>query len=374
MTGLEAALRPFADSGDVPGVVAAVARGSDVEVVALGVRGPDGAPMRRDSIVRGASITKPVMAVLAMVLVEDGLVGLDDPVAGLLPELAEPRVLRTPTSGLDDTVPADRPVTLRHLLTSTWGSGFTTIDSPVVPRLVEDLGQASMDVAAVPPPDEWARRLAAIPLIHQPGEGWTYNLSYDVLGVLLARAAGRPLGDLLAERVLDRLGMADTGFHVPAESLDRFTALHGLVDGYLQVTDPVDGAFVAPPAFPSVAGGLVTTVDDQLAFGRMLLAGGDDLLTDESVRLVMTDHTTPQQREMGGFFLDGQGWGFGGGVDTTVRESWNVVGRYGWVGGTGTATYVDPVHDVVSVALAQVELGAPGIEDLLKAFWTAVSP
>lgn len=374
MTGLEAALRPFVDSGDVPGVVAAVARGSDVEVVTLGVRGPDGAPMRRDSIVRGASITKPVMAVLAMVLVEDGLVGLDDPVAGLLPELAEPRVLRTPTGGLDDTVPAARLITLRHLLTSTSGSGFTTVDSPVVPRLVEDLGQASMDVAAVPPPDEWVRRLAAIPLVHQPGEGWTYNLSYDVLGVLLARAAGRPLGDLIADRVLDRLGMVDTGFHVPSESSDRFTALHGYVDGDLQVTEPVDGAFVAPPAFPSGAGGLVTTVDDQLAFGRMLLAGGGDLLTDESVRLVMTDHTTPQQREMGGFFLDGQGWGLGGGVDTTVREPWNVVGRYGWVGGTGTATYVDPVHDVVSVVLAQVELGAPGIDDLLKAFWTAASP
>jgi CubicO group peptidase (beta-lactamase class C family) len=342
MAGLEAALRPFVDSGEVPGLVAVVARRDDVEVVALGVEGPSGRPVGRDAIVRGASITKPVVAVLAMTLVEDGLLDLDAPVGDLLPELADPRVLRTPTSALGDTVPAARPITARDLLASTSGSGFATVDSAVVPLLVEQLGQSSMDVGAVPEPDEWMRRLAAIPLIHQPGEGWTYNLSYDVLGVLLARAAGQPLDRLLEERVLAPLGMVDTGFHVPSGSLGRFTTLHSRGDdGVLAVSDPVDGAFVRPPAFPSGAGGLVTTADDQLALGRMLLAGGGALLTEESVRLMTTDHTTPQQREMGGFFLDGQGWGFGGGVDTALRAPWNVIGRYGWVGGTGTATYVD---------------------------------
>ncbi len=375
MAALEATLRPCVDAGDVPGLVALVARGDDVEVVALGVDGPSGRPLRRDAIVRGASITKPVLAVLAMTLVEDGLLDLDAPVGDLLPELADPRVLRTPTSALGDTVPAARPITARHLLTSTSGSGFTTVDSPVVPLLVEELGQASMDVGSVPRPDEWMRRLAAIPLIHQPGEGWTYNLSYDVLGVLLARAAGQSLDRLLDARVLAPLGMVDTGFHVPADSLDRFTTLLSRGDGgVLEVSDPVDGAFARPPAFPSGAGGLVTTVDDQLALGRMLLARGGDLLTEESVRLMTSDHTTPDQREMGGFFLDGQGWGFGGGVDTTVRAPWNVLGRYGWVGGTGTATYVDPVHDVVSVILTQVTLGGPGSQRVLEAFWTAAHP
>ena len=98
----------------------------------------------------------------------------------------------------------------------------------------------------------------------------------------------------------------------------------------------------------------------------MLLAGGGGLLSPESVRLMTTDDTTPQHREMGGFFLDGQGWGFGGGVDTELIEPWNVVGRYGWVGGTGTSAYVHPGTGVVAVLLTQVGLGAPGIEELLK--------
>lgn len=373
MADLDAALRPYVDSDALPGVVALVARGDDVEVAVLGHQGTDGAPMRRDSIFRGASITKPLTAALAMLLVEDGLLDLDAPVGLLLPELADPRVLRTPTSALDDTVACSRPITARHLLGSTSGHGFTTVESPVVPLLVERLGQASTDVGAVPAPDEWMRLLADIPLIHQPGEGWTYNASYDVLGVLLARAGGEDLADLMAERLLGPLGMVDTGFHVPAADCDRFTTLFGHRDGELVVTDEPDGAFAASPAFASGAGGIVTTADDMLAFGRMLLAEGDGLLQPMSVRRMMTDHTTEQQREMGGFFLDGQGWGFGGGVDTSIRQPWNVVGRYGWVGGTGTAAYVDPAHRTVSVILTQVELAGPESAGALEAFWRAAA-
>ena len=161
--------------------------------------------MAADSLFRIASITKPITAALTMVLVQDGLLDLDGPVGDLLPELAQPRVLRTPGSELDDTVPCAQPITTRHLLTSTSGHGFATFDSPVVPLLMEQLGQASMDVAGVPAPEEWLSRLATIPLMHQPGEGWTYNASYDVLGVLLARAAGL-LGQL-AEEVRRPIGM-----------------------------------------------------------------------------------------------------------------------------------------------------------------------
>jgi CubicO group peptidase (beta-lactamase class C family) len=367
MAGLEAVLRPHVDSGAIPGLVALVARGADVEVVALGTQGTSGTPMQQESIVRGASITKPLMAALTMMLVQDGRLDLDAPVAELLPELAEPRVLRTPTSELDDTVPAERAITGRHVLTSTSGHGFATVESPVVPVLIEQLGQASMELDKVPAPDEWIRRLSAIPLIHQPGEGWTYNASYDLLGVLLARAAGQDLADLMAERVLEPLDMVDSGFHVPAGKRDRFTTLHG---SDLSVSDEPDGSFAEPPAFASGAGGIVTTVDDLLAFGRMLLADGAGLLSPESVRQIMTDHTTPELREMGGFFLDGQGWGFGGGVDTSVRDPWNVVGRYGWVGGTGTSAYVIPSRASVNVLLTQVELGGPASTAVLEAFWT----
>lgn len=329
MAGLEAALRPFVDSGQVPGLVALVARGDDVEVVALGTQGTSGTPMARDSIFRGASITKPLTAAVVMSLVEDGLVDLDDPVGELLPELAEPRVLRTLESPLEDTVACERPITARHVLSGTAGHGFSTWESAVTPLLMERLVQAEEDVGLVPPPDEWMRRLGEIPLIHQPGEGWTYNASCDLLGVLVARATGQGFADVMAERVLGPLGMADTGFHVPADRLDRFTTLYESGDDGLRVVDEPDGFFTTAPAFASGSSGLVTTVDDWLAFGRMLLDDGGAVLRPESAREMRTDHTTEAQRELGGWFLDGQGWGYGGGVDTSLIDPWNVIGRYG---------------------------------------------
>ena len=376
MADLEATLRPYVDSGVVPGLVALIARGHDVRVEALGVQGTSGAPMRRDSIFRGASITKPLTAALAVALVEDGFFDLDDPVDELLPELAAPRVLRERDSELDDTVAAERPLTVRHLLTGTAGHGFATWESPVIGLLMEQLGQAADDIHDVPGPDEWMRRLGEVPLMHQPGEGWTYNASYDVLAVLLARAAAKGFAELMAERLLEPLGMVDTGFHVPADKLDRFTTLYSRDDaGVLQVSDEVDGVFTTEPAFASGSGGSVTTVDDWLAFGRMLLAGGvgpdGRILHEDSVRLMMTDHTTEQHRERGGFFLDGQGWGFGGGVDIELLEPWNVIGRYGWVGGTGTSAYVHP-DGTVGVLLTQVGLADPAVA-MLEAFWTATA-
>lgn len=378
MADLAAMLRPHVDAGVIPGLVALVSKDAGVEAVALGTQGTSGTPMLRESIFRAASLTKPLIAALTMMLVEDGRLHLDGPVDDYLPELAGPRVLRTATSELDDTVPSERPITARHLLTHTAGHGFATFESKVVPLLVEQLHQGSMQVGEVPPPDEWMRRLAGIPLMHQPGDGWTYNAAYDVLGVLLARASGQSLADVMSERLLEPLGMVDTGFHVPAVDRHRFTTLYGRDEqGVLRVSDEPDGAFAEPPPFPSGAGGLVTTADDQLAFGRMLLAQGDRpsgrLLSESSVQQMMSDQITPEQRQMGGFFLDGQGWGFGGTVDTEVLNTWNVPGRYGWVGGTGTAAYVDPKHGTVSVLLTQVELSAPESTRVLESFWTAAA-
>lgn len=210
--------------------------------------------------------------------------------------------------------------------------------------------------------------------MHQPGQGWTYNTAYDVLGVLLARTAGESLADLLSDRLLEPLGMNDTGFHVPARTRERFTTLYRRdQNGDLYVSDEPDGAFARAPAFSSGAGGLVTTIDDQLAFGRTLLAEGSGVLKPESARQIMTDQITPAHRQMAGFFLDGQSWGFGGTIDTDLREPWNVIGRYGWVGGTGTAIYVDPQHRTVSIILTQVELGGPDSARVLESFWTAAA-
>lgn len=378
MADLAAALRSHVDTGEIPGLVALASKESGEDAVSFGTQGTSGTPMRRESIFRAASLTKPMVAALTMMLVEDGRLDLDSPVDALLPELGEPRVLRTPGSRLDDTVPSERPITTRHLLTHTAGHGFSTSESLVVPLLIEQLHQGSIQVGEVPAPEEWMRRLAGISLIHQPGEGWTYNTAYDVLGVLLARVASQSLAAVMAERLLEPLGMVDTGFHVPAVDRDRFTTLYGRDEqGVLRVSDEPDGAFAAPPAFASGAGGLVTTVDDQLAFGRMLLAQGEGpsrrLLSEGSVREMMSDQIRPEQREMCGFFLDGQGWGFGGSVDIEVLNPWNVPGRYGWVGGTGTAAYVDPQHGSVSVILTQVELGGPNSTRVLESFWTAAA-
>ncbi len=177
----------------------------------------------------------------------------------------------------------------------------------------------------------------------------------------------------MSDRLLQPLGMVDSGFHVPAERLDRFTTMYSRDDdGVLQVSDEVDGVFTTEPPFASGSGGLVTTVDDWLAFGRMLLAGGlgpdGRILHEDSVRLMTSDQITAKHRELGGFFLDGQGWGFGGGVDTELIDPWNVIGRYGWVGGTGTSAYVHP-DGTVAVLLTQVGLADPAVE-MLQAFWT----
>lgn len=376
MTSLDDVLQPHVDSGATPGAVALVASADDIEVSTVGttVLGGD-EPMRRDTIFRIASISKPIAAAVAMTLVEDGTFALDDPVNAWLPELDGARVVRTPAGPIDDTVPLDRLITVRDLLTFQSGYGFPDDFSyPAVAPLFSELGQGSAMGQDAPAPDEWMARLARIPLLHQPGGGWLYNTASDVLGVLLARATGRPLPDVFAQRVLGPLGMVDTSFVVPAEKVDRMPAFYRPADEGLTLADPADGAWTRPAPFPSAAGGLVSTVDDWYAFARMLLEGGrvgaGRMLSEESVRLMMTDHTTERMRADSALFLEGQGWGFGGSVDVAPVDPWNVDGRYGWVGGTGTAAHVLPSTGLVTILLTQVELTGPTPPQVMRDVWT----
>ncbi|SDD91206.1 serine hydrolase domain-containing protein [Auraticoccus monumenti] len=380
MSNLEDALTPHVESGRVPGLVALVARGTEVETLALGRRSEDGEPMTEDSLFRFASITKPLTAAAALTLVDDGLLDLDSPVADWLPELAAPVVLREASGPLDDVVPATTPITLRHLLSSTAGHGFPgDFLGPVVAELMGPLHQGPPDPPAAPEPDEWMARLGQLPLLHQPGEGWTYNTAYDVLGVLVARASGDSFARYLREHVLDPLGMVGTGFWLRDRAdLPRMTSQHRRDDqGELVVTDPPDGHWVDEPAFCSGAGGLLGTAADWLAFGQMLLAGGTSdghrVLSEDLVRLMMVDHLTEPQHQMGDLFLQGQGWGFGGSVDVAELEPWNVPGRYGWVGGTGTSAHVVPRDGAVTVLLTQVELGSPEGAQIFDDFWRAAA-
>ncbi|MFE6767785.1 serine hydrolase domain-containing protein [Streptomyces fimicarius] len=366
--------------GSMPGAVALVARGERTEVVSAGTTGLAGsAPMRRDSIFRIASITKPVVAAAAMTLVEDGLIAPADPVAAWLPELASPLVVRTPESPVDDVVSAVRPITLLDLLTFRAGYGFPSDFSlPAVAPLFAELSQGPPEPQAGLAPDAWMAALSRVPLLHQPGDGWLYNTCSDILGVLIARVADRPLPAYLAERIFEPLGMKDTGFWVEPAALDRFTSSYRAgADGtsHPVLADAPDGQWSSPPAFPSGAGGLVSTVDDWYAFGRMLLAGGlnddgDRVLAGESVRQMITDHLTPEQRAASGLFTEGQGWGFGGAVDVEIAAPWNVLGRYGWVGGTGTTAHIIPATGTVAVLLTQMAMSGPTTPRVMRDFWT----
>ncbi|MFF3399536.1 serine hydrolase domain-containing protein [Streptomyces sp. NPDC002659] len=376
MTNLHDTLQASVSNGSVPGAVGLVARGDRVEVAVVGSVDVDGtAPMARDSIFRIASLTKPVVAAAVMMLVEDGRIALDDPVGHWLPELAKPTVVRTPGSPVDDVVPAARPITVRDVLSSRAGHGFPSDFSlPAVQLLFSELKQGPPQPQLVAAPDEWMAALSRIPLLYQPGDAWLYNTSSDIQGVLIARVSGRPLPEFLAERLFEPLGMTDTGFEVPADRLDRFTSYYRPDPaGALELVDAPDGQWSSVPAFPSGAGGLVSTLDDWHAFARMLLAEGTagdrPLLTPESVRQMTTDQLTPSQRAAGTLFLEGQGWGFGGSVDVEAIDPWNVPGRYGWLGGTGTAAHITASTGAVTIVLSQREMSGPTPPDLMRDFW-----
>ncbi|GAA5019016.1 serine hydrolase domain-containing protein [Kitasatospora paranensis] len=376
MTDLHDVLHARVRDGSVPGAVGLVARGDRVEVRAVGSADAAGStPMARDSIFRIASIGKPITSAAVMMLVDEGRIALDDPVAPWLPELEAPVVVGSPAGPVDDTVPAARPITVADLLTFRAGYGFPADFSlPAVGLLFSELRQGPPQPQLVVPPDEWMMALSGIPLLHQPGDAWLYNTCSDIQGVLIARVTGRPLPEFLAERLFEPLGMVDTGFAVPAAALPRFTSFYRAAPaGGLDLVDGPDGQWSSPPPFPSGAGGLVSTADDWLAFGRMLLAegesGGRRLLSPTAVRQMTTDHLTASQRAAGELFLEGQGWGFGGSVDVEAVEPWNVPGRYGWVGGTGTAAHIVPSTGTVTVLLTQVELAGPTPPAPMRDFW-----
>jgi CubicO group peptidase (beta-lactamase class C family) len=364
--------------GAVPGAVSLVARGDRVEVEAVGSVDLEGsAPMARDSIFRIASITKPITAAAVMTLVDDGRIALEDPVERWLPELGSRMVVRTPASPIDDVVPAARAITVLDLLTSRAGYGWPSDFSlPQVERLF-DVQTDGREVQLRPDPDEWLARLARIPLLYQPGEAWLYDTCSDLQGILIARVSGQPLPEFFAERLFEPLGMTDTGFVVPAAKRDRLTSSYRRSDGGLEPADGPDGQFSRPPAFPAGSGGLASTADDWHRFARLLLGRGTldgrRLLSPESVRQMTTNHLTAAQRELGALFLEGQGWGFGGSVDVDVIDPWNVPGRYGWVGGTGTTAHIVPSTGTVAILLTQVALDDPVAPAIMRDFWHATA-
>ena len=375
MAELSGILGRHVRNGALPGAVGLVVRGDRAEVAAVGSASVGGAPMTRESIFRIASITKPITAASLMMLVEDGRIALDDPVDEWLPELAKPSVVRTPASEVDDVVPAARPITVFDLLTSRAGYGFASdFTLPAVQRLFS-VQKDGREVQSFPAPDVWMAELAKVPLLYQPGEGWLYDTCSTVQGVLIARVSGQSLPEFMAERVFGPLGMTDSAFEVPVGKRDRFTSSYRTgPDGGLELADAPDGQWSTMPAFPLGNGGLAATAGDWLAFAQMLLAGGVTpggrrLLSAGSVQLMTSDHTTAAQREIGALFLEGQGWGFGGSVDIATIDPWNVPGRYGWVGGTGTSAHIVPSTGMIAILLTQVAADSPVPPEWMRDFW-----
>lgn len=375
------ALQAYVDRGDIPGAVALVARGNAVHVAAVGVQDlQSGVPMARDTIFRIASMTKPIVAAAAMILVEEGRLSLDAPVDRWLPELANRRVLRAIDGAVDDTVPANRAITLRDLLTFGAGLGAIMARSGTYPiqQRIADAGFAPGPLPAPLAPDDWMAKLGTFPLIRQPGEAWMYHTASDILGVLIARAAGTGLQDFLAERLFEPLGMADTTFSVPEVKLDRLATSYRVDSktGKLGIFDPArDGRWAAEPVFASGGGGLVSTADDYLAFSRMLLGfgrlGANRILARPTVELMTTDQIRPAQKAASPFyqgFWDSHGWGFGMAV-ITARHSYLSVGSYGWDGGLGTSARNDPREELTCILLTQRMMRSPVPEAIYTDIW-----
>jgi CubicO group peptidase (beta-lactamase class C family) len=375
----------YVERGKVPGVAALVSRHGEVHVEAIGAKSADGGdPVRRDTIFRIASMTKPIIAAAAMILVEECRLRLDEPVDRLLPELADRRVLRRLDGPLNDTEPARRPITLRDLLTFRMGFGILMAPPGSYPIQTApsepDLGQGMPQPQTPPAPDQWIRRFGTLPLMHQPGEKWVYNTGSDVLGVLIARASGQPFEAFLRERLFEPLGMRDTAFSVPPASLDRFATSYWTNPrtGAAEVYDmPEGGQWSRPPAFPSGGGGLVSTVDDYLSFAGMLLNhgknGGERILSRAAVEIMTADHLTPAQKavsELAPRFFDNHGWGFGVAVVTRRDSPAEPVGQYGWNGGLGTAWFSDPSAGMVGILLTQRAWTSPIPPDICLDFWT----
>jgi CubicO group peptidase (beta-lactamase class C family) len=371
-------------AGHAPGMVALVGRGDASDIEAVGWTAfADGGPMRPGAIFRISSMTKPITAVATLMLVEDGKLSLDAPVERWLPELRDRRVLRRLDGPLDDTVAAERPITVEDLLTFRWGLGLVFGRPDAVPILgaiaerdLVGFGPPRQDVAYGP--DEWLHRLAELPLMAQPGERWLYNTGSNVLGVLIARASGLTLPDFLRTRIFEPLGMSDTAFFAPASQAHRLPAAYwSTPDGPQRYDDAPASAWAAAPAFPAGDSGLVSTAGDFFAFSRFILSGGladgRRLLSEASIRAMTSNQLTPAQCAGAAPFLDdGQGWGYGVSVHLERRGEGPPAGAYGWIGGLGTSWIADPSSGATAILMTQVALGGPTAFAAHEDFWRAV--
>jgi len=365
---IEAAINRHVEGGELAGAVALVWREGRVgHAAAAGTRDlTSRLPVERDTIFRIASMTKPVTAVAALMLLEEGRFDLDDPITGCAPELARMRVLRDPEGPVDQTDDAARSITFRDLLTHRSGLTYPEFHrGPIGRALGEALGP-TIDNRLTP--DEWIERLASMPLIDQPGAQFHYGVSSDLLGFLIARLEGAPFGEVLARRIFAPLGMRDTGFIVPREQRRRRASLCGFDgDGRLTTLSSTPGGHALDErpddmTFESGGQGLWSTLDDYLAFARMLIGDGLQLLQPKTLALMTSNQLTPEQRANARMFgrpIFAAGHGYGMGVAVVMEpETADTLrcrggaGTIGWPGAYGGWWQADPTDRSVLIFLA----------------------
>ena len=365
------AIGRYVEDGQLPGVAMLVWRDGQARVTCVGWRDREAdAPMTRDAIFRIASMTKPITSVAALTLMEEGAFTLDEPISRRwAPEFADMQILPDPAGPLDDTLPADRPITFRDLLTHRAGVTY----GEVYPGAFAEAYRAALggDIDSDIAPNDWIAGLARLPLIDEPGATLHYGHSTDLLGQLIARMDGAPLGEVLARRVFRPLGMADTGFLVPPEKHRRRAQAYGFdAAGALMPRAAGPGmSFLAERpadmAYESGGQGLWSTLDDYLAFARLFVEGGASgevrLLKPETTALMMTNQLTPAQRasaEVVGSPLFASGHGFGLGVAVVMEPEkalaavcGGATGAVGWPGAFGGWWQADPSDGSVAILL-----------------------
>ena len=335
-------------------------------------------PMQPDSIFRIYSMTKPVVSVAALLLLEEGRLSLDDPLARYLPAFAGTVYLRREDNGRTRPVPATQPITLRHLFTHT--SGFAA-DSDRHPEATVALEQAG--IAAAADLSSVADRLSQLPLADPPGTHFHYDSSNTLLlGRVVEVVSGQSLADFLSERIFVPLGMVDTGFEVPAAQRHRVVDLPTGAPGALRLADTASarqpGARLN--AYDNAAGGLYSTAADYLAFARMLLgrgpAGQPPLLSRKTRELMMADQLGGAFAAPISGFSRGEGFGLGGYVvtDVAARGRLGSVGQFGWSGAASTYFTVDPAEDLIAIVLLQYvgDDGEPRLPSVATPFYNLV--
>ncbi len=343
----------YVSSGKLPGIIAALGQGigtAPLDIARGTLARGNPVPVDIDSLFRIYSMTKPITGMAAMMLVDEGKLRLDQPVADLIPAFGKMQVQVTPDGSITDLRPAKTQITIRHLLTHTAGLGYSIIQqgplkeafikAGVVPGQASRMTLPGMDkLTPLKSLAEFADALATLPLVYEPGTTWSYSVGLDLMGRVIEIASGMPFDQFLKSRLFDPLGMASSGFSVPEAQVPRLTTNYAVAKGLLLPIDPAKtSVYLDPPAYPFGGAGLVSSPRDYDRFLAMLLGygkiDGRQVMSEASVRLG-TSNLLPPGADLSGSFIKGNGFGAGGSVGLGADA-----GTYGWAGAAGTVGFI----------------------------------